>query len=167
MHSRLLFAATVALVALAFGSTGCSGGSTLGTGDGGSGEGTSGSSSSTGTSGTSGAPAKDGTSGTGSKGGTASDQPAPAPSSPPPSDQPSAGTGTGSGGSTGPRPECVAFANHQCGCYGSNASATCKTDLASGCTDGVNLCASQLDWYNCVTANACGTNACAALGKGC
>jgi hypothetical protein len=166
MNSRVLLAATVALVALVFGSTGCSGGSTLGTGDGGSGsgEGTSGSSSS---SGTSGAPAEDGTGGTGSTGGTASDQPAPAPSSPPPSDEPAPGTGTGTGGSTGPRPECVAFANHQCACYGSHASATCTTDLASGCTDGVNLCASQLDWYTCVTANACGTNACAALGKGC
>jgi hypothetical protein len=167
MNSRVLLAATVALVALVFGSTGCSGGSTLGTGDGGSGsgEGTSGASSSTGTSG---APTNDGTngtSGTGSNGGTASDQPAPAPSSPPPSDDPAPGTGTG--GSTGPRPECVAFANHQCACYGTHASATCTTDLASGCTDGVKLCASQLDWYNCVTANACGTNACAALGKGC
>jgi hypothetical protein len=61
----------------------------------------------------------------------------------------------------------VAFANHQCGCYGPNASATCTTDLASGCENGVQLCASQLDWYTCVTANACGTSACSGLGKNC
>lgn len=59
-----------------------------------------------------------------------------------------------------PRPECVAFAEHYCDCLGSNATATCKQDMANGCEDGVELCASQLSWYTCVTSNACGTDAC-------
>lgn len=166
MHSRVVAAASAALVGIVLGIAGCSGGSTLGTGDGGTGEGSSGSSSSTGTSGSTGSTATDGTNGSGSNGGAASSQPPADPSSPPPSeDTPPPSTGTG--GSSGPRPECVAFANHECGCSGSHASATCTTDLASDCDDVVKLCASQLDWYNCVTANACGTSACNGLGMGC
>jgi hypothetical protein len=61
----------------------------------------------------------------------------------------------------------VAFANHQCACNGSHATANCTTTLADGCESGAQTCPGQLAWYNCVTANACGTNACVGLGKGC
>jgi hypothetical protein len=166
MRPRLVPAGPIVIVCLVIGIAGCSGGSGpigLNGSSGSTDEGkkTSGSSSE-GSSGT--APSR-GTSGSTDTGGmtpSATLPPEPAPSADPSATPPSTPP---SGGSSAPRPECVAFANHQCGCYGPNASATCTTDLAKGCEDGVSLCPSQLTWYTCVTGNACGTSACTAPGK--
>jgi hypothetical protein len=147
----------LAFAALAASLAGCSGGSYPGTsGQGGDGTGT-------GTSTPAPSGSGDSSSNTGSGGSSGARGPAspatsssPAPSSSaPPEDPP-----TTPPDSSGPRPECVAFANHQCACNGSHATATCNTDLANGCESGVQLCASQLTWYTCVTGNACGTSAC-------
>lgn len=163
--SRVVVLGSAALVGLVFSLTGCSGGSapgpiTEGSGRGSPSEGSPGSSS--------GAPGSRDEEGTnGRSNGPASDAPA---SSPPDEDEeetPSSPPSTPpAGGSAGPRPACVAFANHQCACNGSHATANCTTSLATGCEAGVKNCSSQLAWYTCVTANACGTNACVGLGKG-
>ena len=157
--SRVVVLGSAALVGLVVSLTGCSGGSAPGPTTEGSGtsspsEGSPGSSSGS-------ASTRDAEGTHDTSNGPASDAPA---SSPPDEDEetpPSTPPG-----SAGPRPECVAFANHQCACNGSHATANCTTSLAAGCEAGVKNCSSQLAWYNCVTANACGTNACVGLGKG-
>lgn len=78
-----------------------------------------------------------------------------APTTPPPTTPgttPTTTTQTWTETDTGPRPECVEFADVYCGCLGNYASDTCEEDMADTCDWAYDL---DPTFYDCVVAQQC------------